>query len=136
LKFGSFRDHFFFFGGGEYEFAFVCKEKYWSGDFDRSGHKTRSVRWFSDQTPDFLPSFFAGIQFPGGVNIKFKYYLTDFLNNDYRTAGNTTDGAAFNPSDLTRYKSSHVVYFSLSWHFRTSEIWDRDNSREQLTVRR
>jgi len=124
IKIGSFKNHFHIFGGGEYEMAFHLKEKYWSDTFDRSGSKTKNKEWFSSQTPTFLPSVFAGVQFPGGVNIKFKYYLTDFLNNDYKVSNNSQDGSTFSVSDLTRYESSQLFYFSLCWQFNTSDLWN------------
>ena len=102
LKLGSFNDNFFLFGGGEYEMAFHFKEKYWSNTFSRNGHKTKYTAWFGDQTPRFLPSLFAGIQFPGGIQLKFKYYLEDFLNNKYTNSDEV--------SDLTRYTKSQVFY--------------------------
>jgi hypothetical protein len=124
IKVGSFKNHLYFFAGGEYEMAFHLKEKYWTDSFDRSGSKTKSMQWFSSQTPTFLPSVFAGVQFPRGVNLKFKYYLTDFLNSDYKVSSNSTDGSSFSISDLTRYESSQLFYFSLCWQFDTSSLWD------------
>lgn len=124
IKVGSFNDHVYFFGGGEYEMAFHLKEKFWTDSFDRSGSKTKSMEWFSSQTPTFLPSVFAGVQFPGGINLKFKYYLTDFLNTDYKVSSNSQDGHTFNLSDLTRYESSQIFYFSICWQFDTSALWD------------
>ena len=124
IKFGSFKKHTYLFAGGEYEMAFHLKEKYWTDSFDRSGPKTKSMQWFSSQTPTFLPSVFAGVQFPGGVNLKFKYYLTDFLNTDYKVSSNSQDGGTFSISDLTRYESSQLFYFSLCWQFDTSMLWD------------
>jgi hypothetical protein len=122
FKVGSFSKHLYFFGGGEYELAFVLKEKYWTGSFDRDGSKTKTVKWFSDQTPTFLPSVFAGVQFPGGFNVRFKYYLTDFLNTDYKVSSNSQEGGSFNLSDLTRYKESQVFYVSLCWQFNTADF--------------
>ena len=124
IKLGSFKNHLYFFGGGEYEIAFHLKEKFWTDSFDRSGPKTKSMEWFSSQTPTFLPSVFVGVQFPRGVNLKFKYYLTDFLNTDYKVADNSIDGLPFSISDQTRYKSSQLVYFSLCWQFNTASLWD------------
>ena len=124
FKVGSFDKHFYFFAGGEYEMAFVLKEKYWSGSFDRDGSKTKNVKWFSNQTPTFLPSVFAGVQFPGGINIRFKYYLTDFLDTDYRVSSNSQEGSAFNLSDLSRYKESQVFYVSVCWQFNTSGLFE------------
>jgi hypothetical protein len=123
IKVGSFKNHFYVFAGGEYEMAFHLKEKYWTGSFDRDGSKTKSMKWFSNQTPTFFPSLFAGIQFPRGVNLKFKYYLIDFLNTDYKISNNSQEGYTFNPSDLTRYQDSHIVYVSLCWQFDTSVLW-------------
>lgn len=127
IKLGSFKDHVYFFGGGEYELAFHYKQKYWKSH-SRSGSKTKENQWFASQTPTFLPSVFGGVQFPGGINIKFKYYLTDFLNNTYSRA--STDGN-FEVGDLTRYKTSQVFYISLSWQFNTAYItkkeWQTDS---------
>jgi hypothetical protein len=127
IKLGSFKNHVYFFGGGEYEMAFHLKEKFWTGSFDRSGPKTKSMEWFSSQTPTFLPSVFAGVQFPRGINLKFKYYLTDFLNTDYKVSTNSNEGSPFSISDLTRYKSSQLFYFSLCWQFDTFSFWDWDH---------
>jgi hypothetical protein len=126
LKVGAFNNHFYLYGGGEYEMAFHLKEKYWSGTFDREGSKTKNTQWFSNQTPTFLPSVFAGVQLPGGVNLKFKYYLTDFLNSDYTTSRNSTEGSTFDLSDLSRYSESQVFSFSLCWQFNTASLWDEE----------
>ena len=70
-----------------------------------------------------LPSVFGGIQLPGGINIKIRYYLTDFLNSDYHSQGNTN---AFNVSDLTRYKTTRLYYISLSWQFNSDYIKNKN----------
>ncbi|MBK9392062.1 MAG: hypothetical protein IPN68_18435 [Bacteroidetes bacterium] len=126
FKIGAFNKHFFLYGGGEYEMAFLLKEKYWSNTFDRSGSKTKNSRWFSNQTPTFMPSVFAGVQLPGGVNLKFKYYLTDFLNRNYSSGRNSSEGSSFDLSDLSRYQESQVLSFSLCWQFKTAELWNDD----------
>jgi hypothetical protein len=128
IKLGSFKNHFYAFGGGEYEMAFAFKEKYWTDSYDRSGPKTKSVQWFASQTPTFMPSLFVGIQFPAGFNIKFKYYLNDFLNNGYKVNNTSQDGSTFSLSDLTRYQSSRLVYVSLCWQFNTSDLWNWDHN--------
>jgi hypothetical protein len=122
LKIGAFDKHFYFFGGGEYEMAFHFKEKYWTGNYDRSGDKTKNTEWFSGQTPTFLPSVFGGIQFPYGLNVKFKYYLNDFLDSSYKGNGNTVTGSTFDIHDQTRYKESNIFYVSLCWQFNTGEF--------------
>jgi hypothetical protein len=123
IKLGSFKDHFYFFAGGEYELAFVFKEKYWTDTFDRSGAKTKDVTWFGSLTPTFLPSVFGGVQFPHGFNVKFTYYLTDFLNNNYTDSRNSQEGSIFSISDLSRYAKSQLLMFSLCWQFSTEDVW-------------
>lgn len=124
FKVGSFDKHLYLFAGGEYEMAFVLKEKYWTGSFERDGSKTKNVKWFSDQTPTFLPSVFAGVQLPGGVNIRFKYYLKNFLNTDYTVSSNSQEGSTFNLSDLSRYEESQIWYISVCWQFNTSLLFE------------
>lgn len=119
LKLGSFKDNLYFFGGGEVEFGIHYKEKYWNSH-SRDGSKTKYTAWFSNQYQPVLPSAIVGVQFPGGVNLKFKYYLNDFLNHDYKNQNFV--------SDLTRYKTSQVWYISLSWQFNTAYLkkWGED----------
>ena len=122
LKLGSFKNHMYIFGGAEYELAFVYKEKYWTDTWDRSGEKTKHNDWFGDQTPLFFPSVFGGIQFPGGFNVRFKYYLSDFLNTDFKVDKNSQQNSIYSISDLSRYKESQVFYLSLCWQFNSSSL--------------
>lgn len=123
LKIGAFDKHIYFFGGGEYELLFHYKEKYWKSH-SRDGSKTKGTEWFGNQTPTFIPSVFGGVQLPGGINVEFKWYLEDFLNNKYSVQ--SSDGAPYPVSDLTRYKTSQVFYVSLCWQFNTAYITKRD----------
>jgi hypothetical protein len=122
IKLGALQDNFYFYGGGECEMAFAYKQKYWSNTQSRSGSITKTTQWFGNQTQLFLPSAFAGIQMPHGINIRFRYYLTDFLNHDYKTGNNEVQGANYDISDLSRYAKSEVYYISLCWQFRTYKI--------------
>jgi hypothetical protein len=130
FKIGSFKENLYFIAGGEYEFAIHYKEKYWTDTQSRSGSKTRYREWFGNQTPLLMPSLFAGVQLPGGFNIKFKYYLNDFLDNSYAKASNTTAGQPYNISDLTRYKQSQVYYISISWQFDTDDIKNKTSKED------
>ncbi|TRX70736.1 outer membrane beta-barrel protein [Carboxylicivirga sp. M1479] len=119
IKLGSFRNHFYVFGGAEYELLFHYKYKYW---IDGDKHKTSE--WFSDRTNRFVPSVFAGIQLPRGLNVKFKYYLDDFLNTDYKKGDNPRN-------DYSRYGKTQMFYVSLSWQFDTRDlkkVWGGDDS--------
>lgn len=124
FKVGSFDKHFYIYGGGEYELAFHFKEKYWTGSFDRDDSKTKANEWFGNQTPTFIPSLFAGIQLPYGLNLRFKYYMTDFLNSGYKISSNTQEGSSYDISDLSRYAESQIFYFSLCWQFNTVDIFE------------
>ena len=131
LKFGSFKNHLYFYAGGELELALHFKEKYWSDSRHRTGDKIVYTSWFGEQTPLILPSLFAGIQLPMGFNFRVKYYLNDFLNNSYER-NNTTGN--FIISDLTRYENSQVVYFSVSWQFNTAYFKTKNWDPGQKTV--
>jgi hypothetical protein len=126
LKLGSFKDHFYLYGGGEYELLFHYKYKYW---IDGDKHKTSE--WFSDRTNRFVPSVFAGIQFPQGLNVKFKYYLDDFLNNDFKKGDNPLN-------DYSRYGKTQMFHISVSWQFDTRDIeklWGGDGSGRTYDAR-
>lgn len=110
LKLGSFRNHFYLYGGGEYELLFHYKYKYWI-----DGEKHKTSEWFSDRTNRFVPSVFAGVQFPGGLNVKVKYYLDDFLNNDFKKGDNPRN-------DYSRFGKTQMFYISLSWQFDSHDI--------------
>ncbi|TLX76611.1 hypothetical protein E9993_06900 [Labilibacter sediminis] len=107
LKLGSFKDHFYIYGGGEYELLFHHKEKYWV-----DGQKHKTSQWFSDKTNRFVPSAFVGVQFPKGLNLQFKYYLDDFLNHDYKRGS----------ADFSDYKKTQLFYVSLSVRLRTDQF--------------
>nr|WP_319398421.1 hypothetical protein [uncultured Carboxylicivirga sp.] len=115
LKLGSFRNNFYIYGGAEYELLFHYKYKYWE-----DGKKYKTTEWFSDRTNRFVPSAFVGIQLPKGLNLKFKYYLDDFLNTDFKKGDNPRN-------DYSRYGKTQMFHVSLCWQFNTKDIkkvWD------------
>lgn len=129
LKIGSFKHHFYLFGGGEYEMLFHYKAKRWYSH-DRDGVKVKDSEWFSDKTRLFVPFAFAGIQFPGGINVKFKYYLGDFLNTEYVGRDLGSDNVSF--ADYTRQE---MFYLSVSWQFRTDKIRNYLPVEEEFALR-
>ncbi|ANE49281.1 outer membrane beta-barrel protein [Flavisolibacter tropicus] len=95
-------DKTFFYGGYEGEVALAYKEKTYEG-----GDKTNKITgWFSNRQEIFQHGFLAGIQFPYGANLKFKYYLSEFHNRDY------VDNAGVKPYAALK---SNIYYFSLSF---------------------
>lgn len=114
LKLGSFKHNFFVYGGAEYEWMFHFKQKTFVDD-----QKIKYSDWFSNRTPDFIPSVFAGIQFPYGLNIKFKYYLDNFLNHDFQATGENAEY-----SDYTLFDKTQAWYISVSFQIKNSEWKD------------
>jgi hypothetical protein len=91
----------FIYGGYEVEFPFVYKEK----TFNTAGEKTNTdVSWFSDRVQNIQQSWLVGIQMPYGLNLKFKYYFTEFHNQDF-TVNNVKPYAGLN---------SKIWYISLT----------------------
>ena len=103
IKFGDL-DEFFFYAGYEAEFPFVYKEK----TFDGGDKIDKIVGWFSSRTKNFQHGPMFGIQFPDGPNLKFKYYLSEFHNQQF------TDGNGVKPYAGLE---THVFYFSLNYVF-------------------
>lgn len=92
----------FFYGGYEVEVAIAYKEKTFV-----SGDKTDKITgWFSDRQEVFQHGFLAGVQFPYGANLKFKYYLSEFHNQDY------TNNAGIKPYAGLK---ANIFYASLSF---------------------
>lgn len=108
VKLGTFKDHFFIFAGGEYELLFHYKQKYFINDI-----KYKETEWFSNRTNLFLPSLLVGIQFPKGIQVKFKYYLDDFLNTNYTNNSNIKPYAGMN---------TQLYYVSFSFHLPEERI--------------
>lgn len=103
-------DYMLFFGGYEIEFPFVYKEK----KFVNEEKTDKAVIWFSDRVEPVQQALFAGIQFPYGPVVKFKYYLTNFHNKDYIAM---VDGQETKP--YSKF-SSNVFYVSLAWNLFTN----------------
>lgn len=118
FKVGSFKDHYYLYAGGEIDWAFHYKEKYWKSH-SRSGTKYKNSQWFPKQVETFQPSVFLGFQFPKGINLKAKYYLNDFLNHNYIRNTTAIDDATV--SNLSKYSKSKVFYVALSWNFKTNK---------------
>lgn len=97
-------DKVFLFGGYEIEFPFWFKQKTFINDVKQDD---KISVWFTSRTPAYYNTFFAGIQFPHGLSIKFKYYSSEFFNENYTEIQN---GVSVQP-----YKGlkANIWYFSL-----------------------
>jgi hypothetical protein len=84
------------------EFPFVYKEK----TFD-SGDRIEKINgWFSDRQESIQHGFHVGIQLPEGLTVNFKYYLSEFHNQDF------TEGSGVKPYAGL---DAQIFYFSLSY---------------------
>ena len=115
FKLGAFDKHLYLMGGGEYELLFHYRARIGDSN-ERDGSVIKEGEWFSNKTKRFVPSVFAGVQFPGGVNVKFKYYLQGFLNEEY--SGPDLGGV----SDFSDFTQLDMFYVSVCWQFRTDQI--------------
>lgn len=77
LKVGNMQNYYLNIGV-EPELMFAYKRKVF---YD--GEKSKKWEWFSDDVNLFNPSVFAQLNFKGGFYLRAKYYLNDFLANDY-----------------------------------------------------
>ncbi|MCB0571821.1 MAG: hypothetical protein KDC66_18770 [Phaeodactylibacter sp.] len=108
FKIGNLKRRTFVYAGGEAELMFHYKEKL----FIDGDKEDKFNEWFSDRTNIINPSLFGGIQLPGGLNVKFKYYLLDFLNPDY---AERIDGVVVHPYQGLE---NQMFYISLAWNLR------------------
>jgi hypothetical protein len=105
IKIGNL-DKAFLFAGYELEIPFHYKEKLF---IDEKKEDKTSV-WFSDRVNLINHSFMVGVQFPYGATLKFKYYLTNFFNQDFESS----DGMG-GTQKIYANTEANIFYFSLSF---------------------
>jgi len=111
VKIGSFDKHFFFFAGGEYEWMFHYKQKMFLDD-----NKVKFKEWTSDRVNPWIPSVFAGVQFPQGFRLKFKYYMDDFLNTSFTGVDFTQE------VDYSQFESTGIWYVSMAFFINKKDL--------------
>ncbi len=121
IKIGSLPKNFFIYGGAEYEWLFHFKQKVFV-----EGEKRKYSEWLSNRTQRFIPSLFAGVQFPGGLNLKFRYYLDDFLNHSYHGS------SEFN--DFRNFTKTQLWTVSMSYQMKNSRIKKEVKERSKYFV--
>ncbi|WP_296702854.1 hypothetical protein [Algoriphagus sp.] len=101
LKVGD-MEGFQFAAGFEAEFAVAYKQKVYV-----NGEKRKSSAWFDDRTNTFLPSVFAEFKNEQGNFIRFKYYLSDYLQTENQKIN--VPGVDYRPT------SSQMFYVSIGY---------------------
>ena len=107
IKLGN-MNSFFIYGGYEIEFPFNYKEK----TFIDNSKRDVFVDWFGSRAEQIQHSFMVGFNFPYGFNIKLKYYITNFHNQDY--VGTDPYQPDLGPHKLYEGLKSNIIYFSLN----------------------
>ena len=105
----------FLYGGYEIEFPFNYRER----TFENEVKTEKFSVWFSDRTPVAYHTVIVGVQLPYGANFKFKYYLNNYLNQDYsETDSNGISTMPFQGFDV------NVFYVSLSFNiFQNTDLY-------------
>ena len=107
-----------FYGGYEIEFPFAYKEKTFVNNT-----KTKFVEWFTPRVPAYYNSFYVGVQFPYGFSLKFKYYLSEFFNQEYTASDGTQPYLGL---------KSNIWYFSLNFGiFRNTKAYYNEKYRNE-----
>jgi len=112
-------DKLFFYGGYEVEFPFVYKEKTFKNEV-----KNKFTVWFSNRVTSVYHTVLVGVQFPYGLNLKFKYYLNNFHNKDYTE---TKNGEQYKPYENL---NANVFYFSLCFNlFKNKNVYYKEEKK-------
>lgn len=106
VKIGNIDGRIFAYLGGQIEWAWNYKEK----RFENNTKVHKFVEWNSKRVNQWQTSVFIGMNFHYGLNIKFKYYFDNLLNQDFiqydATGGSSKPYAGQN---------SQIFYFSLNF---------------------
>jgi hypothetical protein len=122
IKLGNLGKDMFLYGGYEFEMPFHYKEK----TFVNKDKKDKISVYFPQQVNWFTQSVFFGLNFRGGANIKFKYYLNGFFNKDYTE---TVNGVKVKP-----FANFDAQVFYIALQFNPFKDWrsyysdDNDNN--------
>lgn len=125
-KIGIFDKGFWCSAGAGIDWAFHYRQKlYLNKKVSKEGE------WFSNATPNFIPSVFVAFQTPFALNIKFTYYFNDFLNKDYN--GSLGDFSKFTKSQLATLSFS-IILKEMTQNTNGSSQLSKPNKNERETV--
>jgi len=116
IKIGNLKK-LFVYVGYDFEFPFHYKEKTFKDEV-----KTINVRtFFSKRVEQFQHAIIVGIQFPSSLNLKFKYYFSEFNKQNYTEANGYMPYAGLH---------ANVLYISLNFAiFRNAHFYYEDDKK-------
>jgi hypothetical protein len=121
IKLGNL-DGTFLYGGYEFEMPFNYKEKTFIDEVKKEVFDV----WFTDRVNWYTQSVFFGINFKGGTNLKFKYYIDPFFNRNF---SQTVAGVATKPFEKLEV---NVFYIALSWNvFKDVKSYNKSRFNKQ-----
>jgi hypothetical protein len=116
---------FLFFGGYEIEFPFSYKEKTF---INNEKQDNKITVWFSPRVPSVYHSAFVGVQFPYGFTLKFKYYFSEFFNQNFTQS----DGQGNTYQPYKGFKAN-VWYFSLGFAlFKNNHVYYKEEAKNRV----
>jgi hypothetical protein len=101
IKYGNLAK-FYVFAGYEIELPFAYKEKTYRDEVKIN----KTIVWFSNRQQRIQHGFMVGAQLASGANITFKYYLSEFHNQDY------VDADGYKPYEELK---SNIFYLSVGY---------------------
>jgi hypothetical protein len=122
IKLGNLEKGLFIYGGYEFEMPFHYKEKTFINE-----DKTDKISvYFSNRVNWYTQSLFVGLNFPGGYNLKFKYYINEFFNKNYTES---TSGVQVKPFENF---NAHVFYIALDYNvFKDVKDYGKQKAKPQ-----
>lgn len=112
----------FLYGGYEFEMPFNYKEKTFVDEVKKDVFDV----WFTDRVNWYTQSVFFGINFKGGTNLKFKYYIDPFFNRNF---SQSIGGVATKPFEKLEV---NVFYIALSWNvFKDVKTYNKNRFNKQ-----
>ena len=109
VKFGNLRETFVY-GGYEVELPFHYKEVAYRGAQELS----RITGWFSDRVTKVQHAGFVGVQFKYGLQVKFKYYISEFHNQNFERTGMDYNPPSGNGTYPYRGVKTNIMYVSVA----------------------
>jgi len=125
FKIGNMKN-FFVYGGYEIEFPFNYKEK----TFVDGTKRDVFVDWFSGRVEPVQHSVLVGINFKYGFNLKFKYYFSNFHNEDFTGTDIDTGEYGYKPyaglKDKVWYISLNFGLFEHADKYYNPKKWEEE----------